>query len=160
VRFFRGSSVVRRRRDGQFDLVLAEPGRDAIRHLLGQLDVALESSPDDPGLRRLQPPAYLDDPDKEAAYRLLAGDELRTKRREAIDAVIATLERDELTEDEVWLWLRSINAIRLVVGTRLDVSEDEDSLVEPDEDDPDASLWHAYQLTSIILQELVLALES
>ena len=35
-----------------------------------------------------------------------------------------TARADELTEDELLAWLRSLNAVRLVLGTRLGVTED------------------------------------
>ncbi|MCU1488402.1 MAG: hypothetical protein JWN67_5148, partial [Actinomycetia bacterium] len=114
MRFFNPPSVVRRRRDGRFDLVLSDEGRDSLRGLLAQLDEVIEASPDDPALRRLQPPAYLDDPEFEAAFQLLAGDELRTARRAAIETVIASLGLSELCVDEVCAWLQAVNAIRLV----------------------------------------------
>ena len=50
-------------------------------------------------------------------------DELLLGKLEALDTVEATTARDELSEDEVLAWLVSLNSIRLVVGTRLDVTE-------------------------------------
>ena len=41
-----------------------------------------------------------------------------------------------LSDDEVGAWLRSVNALRLVLGTRLDVQEDDTGEVDPG--DPDA----------------------
>ena len=155
--FFRNDWVVRRRRDGDFDLVLAAPLAGAVRDLLGQLDDLLEDDPDDPSLRRLHPPAYLDDQELDAAYQLLAGDELRTKRREAIAAVVAMLERERLTEGDLWQWLQALNGLRLVVGTRLDISEDQDELAV-DLDGPDGPLWQAYRFTTELQHELVHAL--
>ena len=146
---------VKRRRDGTFELTVDADLRGDLEHLFGQLDELLEQAPDDPAMRRLQPPAYLDDPDAEAAYRLLAGDELRTKRREAIDVVRATLDQERLSEDDLWAWMQSINALRLVLGTRLDVSEDGDLGAHLEPDDPDAPLVAAYELLTV-LQFLVI----
>ncbi len=154
---FRRNQVARRRPDDRFDLVLEPRLREVIASLLGELDELIEAGPDDPGLRRLNPPAYLDDPEKDEEYRLLAGDELRTSRRAAIDAVRRSIERDVLDEDELWQWLQSLNALRLVVGTRLGI-EDDDTPRNVDEDDPDAPLWSIYDFTTWLQHSVVDAL--
>ena len=116
---------MKRRPDGAYDLSLDPDRREVVVDLLRQLGDLIESQPDHPNLARLRPPAYTDDPDADAAYQLLAGEELRTSRQEAIEAVIASLGRDQLTEDELWSWLQALNGVRLVVGTRLGITEDE-----------------------------------
>ena len=158
--FSRRSQVVRRRKDGDFDLVLPASGRQVVRHLLGELDELLETDPGDPNLRRLHPPAYLDDADADAdaAYQLLAGEELRTSRRDAVAVVIGSLDRDRLTEDELWGWAQSFNALRLVLGTRLDVSEDDMGAPELAPDAPEAQLWAVYELVSVLQHEVIIAL--
>lgn len=155
---FRRSQVVRRRRDGDFELVLAQPARDLVRQLLAELEELLDGDPDDPNLRRLRPPAYLDDDEADAAYQLLAGEELRTSRREAVAGVVESLGRDHLTEGDLWAWMQSLNAIRLVLGTRLDVAEDD--LVRPEvgPHDPEAQLWSIYDLVTFLQHEVVTAL--
>ena len=89
-------------------------------------------APTDPLARRLFPPAYPDDPEREAAYELLAGEELRSSRRAALEVMRTTATSEVLTESEVTAWLQSVNALRLVLGTRLDVSEDEHGRRRPD----------------------------
>lgn len=155
---FRRSHVVRRRRDGDFELVLAQPGRDLLRQLLGELDELLDGDPDDPNLRRLRPPAYLDDDEADAAYQLLAGEELRASRREAVAGVVESLARDHLTEGDLWAWMQSLNAIRLVLGTRLDVSEGDVSRPVVAADGPEAQLWSIYDLVTFLQHEVVTAL--
>lgn len=158
ARFRSSSWVVRRRRDGDFELLLTDDLLQVVRDLFGQLDDLLEADPDDPSLRRLHPPAYLDDDEQDAAYQLLAGDELRTKRREAIAAVLRSLDQEQLTEGDLWAWLQALNSLRLVVGTRLDIAEDEDHGGNVDDDHPDAPLWMAYAFTTELQHELVVAL--
>ena len=154
---FRRFTVCRRRPDGSFDLTLTEDQRGAISSLLGELDDLIGSDPDDPGLRRLRPPAYPDDPEKNAEYLLLAGDELREARREAIATVRSSLERTVLDEAEVWAWLRAITALRLVVGTNLGIEEDDyDPHIPPGH--PDEGLWAVYDFTSMLQHALVSAL--
>lgn len=156
----RSNPVVRRRGDGTFDLVLDQQNRDALHSLLGELEDLLELAPDDPSLQRLHPPAYVEDPDRDVAYQILAGDELRTRRRETIDAVRASLLRTELTEDELWSWLQALNALRLVVGTRLDITDDDHRHPRLDPDDPDAPLWEVYDFTTQVQYFVITALTS
>ncbi len=156
----RRNQVVRRRPDGRYELVLDPRLRETVGALLSELDQLVEAGPDDDGgLRRLNPPAYLDDADKDAEYQLLAGDELRTSRRDAIAAVRSSLEADGLDEAGLWAWLQSLNALRLVVGTRLGIDDDEGSDVEVDPDDPAAGLWSIYHFATWVQHEVVRALQ-
>lgn len=152
--------VVRRRPDGGFDLVLDAANREALDGLLNELEDLLEQSPDDPGVKRLHPPAYTDDPERDLGYQILAGDELRTRRHEAIDAVRASLARAELTEEELWSWLQALNALRLVVGTRLDIRDDDHRRPRLGSDHPDAPLWEVYDFTTQVQYFVIEALGS
>jgi hypothetical protein len=151
--------MLRRRADGRYDLSL-DPGlRAVLAQLLGELRGALEEAPDDPNLARLRPTAYADDPDRDAEYQLLAGEELRESRLGAIDAVVESLDRDALTEDELWTWLRATNALRLVVGTRLGITDDDESLHDRSTlSDEQQALWSIYDFTTLVQYEVVEAL--
>ena len=151
--------VVRPRSDGRFDLVLPQAHRSTLSALLGELDQLIEDDPSDPDLRRLSPPAYLEDPERDAAYQLLAGDELRTARRATIDTVRSSMDRSVLVEDQVWAWLRALNALRVVVGTKLDIT-DEDHDPDPPlgPDDPKAPLWAIYDYCGILQHAIITAL--
>ncbi len=149
--------VVRRRRDGRYELVLDPDLRRVVRDLLGELDSLLAADPTNADLTRLRPPAYLEDPDRDAEYQLLAGEELRASRHAAIDTVVLSLDQERLSEDELWSWLQALNALRLVVGTRLDISEDDHELeVAPDH--PDAGLWEIYRFTTWLQYQVLRAL--
>lgn len=130
--------------------------------LLRDLAAQIDAAPDHPDLARLSPPAYLDDADADAAYQLLAGEELRTSHRASIDAVIDSLGRKRLTEDEAWAWIQSLNAVRLVAGTRLDISEDDHGPFgrRPEESPEERSLWAVYDFTTLLQHEVVEALSS
>ena len=95
-----------------------------LRELLGELEAKLDD-PDDPGLRRLFPQAH-DDPQSEEQYRSLVRDQLVDGRSKAAVTMRETLRKDSLTTDEADAWLRALNDLRLVLGTRLDVTEDLD----------------------------------
>jgi hypothetical protein len=144
---------VKRTRKGEFQLRLPPEERDLLRGLPVQLRELLGT--DDPSLRRLFPPAYKDDPELEAEYRHYMADDLLASHQQALDLMAATVDADTLNEDELTGWLRALNDIRLVLGTRLDVSED----MDPTDIDPDDSAAAAFAVYSYLshLQEDVVA---
>lgn len=122
VRF---GAPVRRRGPGAFEVRLSREERRAFGASVEQLRVLLtsESPSSDEGVARLFPPARPDDVLGNLEYERSHGDELLLDRLDALETVERTLDLDRVTEDELLAWLRSLNAIRLVVGTRLDISE-------------------------------------
>src|SRR5512134_2998464 len=93
----------------------------------GQLRVLLtsENPSSDPAVARLFPPALPDDDVLgNLEYEQQHGDELLLGRLEAIDTLERTATATEVSEDELLAWLGSLNSIRLVVGTRLGVTEE------------------------------------
>jgi Domain of unknown function (DUF2017) len=102
---------------------LSPEERSLLLGLAGELRAQLEDESRDPSLRRLFPPAY-DDEEDERGYRELAGDELLSGRRQALELLAATTRNDRLSPEEADAWLRALNDLRLVLGTRLDVQED------------------------------------
>lgn len=119
-----GSGPIERTKTGDFRLRLSDAERALLRDLPQQLLAALAEAPGDPSLRRLRPSAYEDDAEAEDEYRLLTGDGLAESRREALRTVADTADRDRLTAEELDAWLRALTDLRLVLGTRLDVTED------------------------------------
>ena len=95
-----------------------------LRELLGELEAKLDD-PDDPALRRLFPQAH-DDPESEEQYQSLVRDQLVEGRSKAAATMRDTLDQEALGADEADAWLRALNDLRLVLGTRLDVTEDLD----------------------------------
>jgi hypothetical protein len=146
--------MVRRTRDGTFELRLSDDERDLIASLAGQLRELLVGDETD-GLERLFPPGYADDPDREQEYQQLTHDELLTKRLASVDVVEETLTHTTLDEDQLSAWMGAVNDLRLVLGTRLDVTEDMDDI---ELDDPRAPAFHVYHYLTYVLSEIVNAL--
>jgi len=114
---------IRRDQDG-VRLTLNANEQLLLRDLLDDLEPLL-ADPDDPALRRLFPPAYSDDENDEQ-YRSLVRDQLVTGRAKALATMRATLGSDTLDLEQADEWLRALNDLRLVLGTRLEVSEEID----------------------------------
>jgi uncharacterized protein DUF2017 len=148
--------VFSRARDGGIELTLSRDERTLLAGLAAELRAQLDGDNSDPSLRRLFPPAY-EDETQEHAYRELAGDSLLDGRRAALELVAETVDRDRLTAEEADAWLRALNDLRLVLGTRLDVQEDTfASDLRPD--DPNAPALAVYAYLSWIQEQLVAAL--
>jgi Domain of unknown function (DUF2017) len=109
---------------GGVRLRLGDEEQFLLRELVVQLEPLLEE-PDDPALRRLFPPAHAE-PENEEQYRSLVRDQLVAGRMKALETVRDTLGSETLDADEAEAWLRALNDLRLVLGTRLDVTEDID----------------------------------
>jgi Domain of unknown function (DUF2017) len=141
-------------RDGRYEVRLPDEERALVRGLLGDLRALLSLRPDDPRVRRLFPEAYADDADRQAEYNQLTREELQSGRLAAVDVVEATVDERELTAEQMTAWMQAVNALRLVLGTMLDITEDDQSLAL-ERDDPDAPTMALYGYLGVLLEELV-----
>jgi Domain of unknown function (DUF2017) len=141
---------------GGVELRLGNEERALLTGLAAELRALLDGEPDDPSLRRLFPPAY-DDESDERGYRELTGDSLLDGRRDALDVLSRTADQEQLTAEEADAWLRALNDLRLVLGTRLDVQEDTFA-EEPNLNDPRGQALAVYGYLSWLQEQLVHAL--
>jgi hypothetical protein len=147
---------VRRTRQGDFELRLPDDERALLRNVAPQLRQLLDGDLDDPALRRLFPTAYADDAERDREYHQLVRDELADRRRAAVDTLLATVDQARVDEEQLLAWMGAVNDLRLVLGTRLDVSEETDPMPGPD--DPDAALLVLYGYLGYLLESIVEAL--
>jgi Domain of unknown function (DUF2017) len=141
---------------GGVALTLSSDERALLVGLTAELRSLLEGETSDPSLRRLFPPAY-EDERQQNAYRELTGEGLLGGRREALELLASTAERDSLTAEEADAWLRALNDLRLVLGTRLDVQEDTFA-GELRPTDPRTPAFAVYGYLSWMQEELIEAL--
>ena len=130
---------IERTETGDFLLRLGPEERGLLRRLSAELEELLAAEPEDPSLRRLRPRAY-EDEEVEREFRSLMGAELESLRLENLRRLAETAGRDRLDAEELDRWLAALNDLRLVLGTRLDVTEDQFA------DGFDPSAPHAYEL--------------
>jgi hypothetical protein len=126
-----------------------------LRTLPAQLRSLLDSN--DPALERLFPPPFADDPKGNADYDRMVRNDLLAHRRSALDIMEATMDAHRLDEDQMAAWLGALNDLRLVLGTRLDVTED----MDPDDlsdDDPRAPSLVLYYYLGWLEEQVVEAL--
>jgi len=137
-------------RDGQITVRLDDTLRALLRQATEELrEVLLVDEPD--LTRRLYPTAYPQDDALESDYRELVHDQLLMQRLDGIDQLQATIDGESISIETADSWMNTINQVRLVLGTQLDVGEEQ---VEIEEDDPQATNHVVYQVLSHILEEL------
>jgi len=125
-----------------------EADTDPLAALVG-LSSGPVTVPEDPALARLLPDAYGDDREAADEFRRYTEGDLRAAKRANAGAVLATLVpltgqggRLSLDREQADAWLGCLNDLRLVLGSRLEVTEDTD--LDPAADDPRAQALHVY----------------
>ncbi|RFU42883.1 DUF2017 domain-containing protein [Actinomadura logoneensis] len=174
------AALVRTLTEQLLDLLGDPPGADDELAAVGITDRA--SAPDDPVLARLFPDAYRDDGEAAGEFRRYTEMGLRDGKREAAGIVLATLAdafggglpgggraegrsggrgrsgEVELTTEQAQAWLRSLNDVRLALGTRLDISEEWYEEAERlDPSDPRMPMYAAYDWLTMLQESLVRA---
>lgn len=141
---------------GRFRLLLPVEEQTVLDDLFAQLRELLGADEATAGerVRRVFPTAYPDDPELDAEYQRFMREELVASHLASIDRVRASLGTPEVDEAGLHGWVQSINAVRLVLGTLLDVSEDDDP---SDYEDPTYAL---YGYLSGLLDEMITVLSS
>jgi hypothetical protein len=119
------ASRIRRAPGGGVRLELDAEERALLQGIGEELRALLDEQPDDPSLRRLYPPAH-EDERLEREFRELTRSQLTAGRERAIEILEETAGNELLSAEEADAWLRALNDARLVLGTRLDVTEDFD----------------------------------
>lgn len=140
---------------------------DDFDSLLPDLEISEHTeAPDDPVLARLFPDGYREDPEAARDFRRFTEASLRDGKRAAAETVLAGLReaRDggeiRLDSEHAQCWLRSINDVRLMLGTRLEITDDEHAGPPPGLgwDDPVPALFAAYDWLTELQDGLVRAL--
>lgn len=141
-----------------------QPGSplEDLEALLGHTGGAA-APPDDPVLARLLPDAYRDDTEAAGEFRRFTEQELRSGKVAAAQTVLDTLPEEggriELTEQDAQAWLRALNDVRLVLGVRLDITEDiAQRSQDLDPADPRSAYLWIYDWLTYLQETLVRAL--
>lgn len=147
--------AIRRTRRGDYEVRLPAELREVLRGLPGELRELLATA--DPSLVRLFPPAYADDPERNAEYESMVREDLTAERLQALRTLEATVDARRLDEEQLSAWMRAINDLRLVLGTRLDVTEEMDENDVPAEP-AQGRMFVVYRFLTALQFEVVEAL--
>lgn len=122
-----------RRVGSGFVVALAADEARVIRRLLGELAELVSSDSPSPLLERLFPVVHPDDPEQEAEYQRLMRPELVQSKLAAIESVTAALDGGgRFDEAGLIAFMQAVNSVRLVLGTMLGITEDDQ---DDDEED-------------------------
>jgi hypothetical protein len=123
------------------------------------------AAPDDPALARLFPSAYADDEAAAKEFRRFTESDLRAGKRAAASDALISLQpllagggKLILDRDQADAWLSWLNDIRLVLGTRLEVTEDLDD-EDLDPEDPRQHVMQVYSWLGWLQDSLLTCLE-
>jgi hypothetical protein len=138
------------RHAGAYRLNMSENDRTVLRELAPQF-VALLDDPEHPVVQRLFPPAYSDPAHAEhqEEYRRLMLEDLVERHRAEFELLAETSTAETLSEEELLAWSRALNSIRLILGTYLNVSEDDEGRT-PESTDEALYHWLTYVLGEAI----------
>jgi hypothetical protein len=142
----------------RFSVRLGKHERNLLVELVRQSRTLLETEDpsSDPAVARLFPAAYRDDPLRNLEYETSLGGAPRSGKLQALDTVERTANSRALSEEDFLTWMGAGNDLRLVLGTRIEVTE------ESTEEDFAAGgprdAYHVYQFLGWVQQEMLVAL--
>jgi hypothetical protein len=142
----------------RFSVRLGKHERNLLVELVRQSRTLLETEDpsSDPAVARLFPAAYRDDPLRNLEYETSLGGAPRSGKLQALDTVERTANARALSEEDFLTWMGVVNDLRLVLGTRIEVTE------ESTEEDFAAGgprdAYHVYQFLGWVQQEMLFAL--
>ncbi len=146
--------------DNRYRVRLRRGERALLRRVLAEQQQRLVD--DGPALTPLYPPGYGDDDEasavRSAEFSSLTRDDLAATRSSALDRVQASLEDREIDADTLAAWMRTLNDVRLVMGTELDITDDEQRPPAPW--DATFPAWRTYAVLGNLVHETVLALRT
>ena len=149
--FLRRKGPVALRRDGdRTTVLLGDDERSMLVDLAEQFRSVLAAD-GDPDLRRLYPAAYADDAERDADYAELVHDDLLRARLDAIESLVESATEPSIDDNQLAAWMQVLNGLRLLLGTRLDVSEED----QFDPEAPDAPSRALIAWLGFLLEEAV-----
>lgn len=138
-----------------------DPDADPLAAIVG-LHPGSASAPDDPALARLFPTAYPDDEEAASDFRRFTERTLRENKMAHARSVKESLERSgekvTLSAQEANAWMLALNDLRIALGTRLDIQEDDSRFDEVEDDDEHAATFHIYDWLTYLQETLVRSL--
>ncbi len=142
--------------DGTFSLNLDEQERALITTIIPELRWLVDDDPDDEMLARLFPTARPDDIFAEVEYQQMVREDLVSARLDRFDMVTELSEATVIDQEQLAAWTGAVNDMRLVLGTRLNITEDDDfEFDDQAEDDPESVARSAYWYLGWLLEHLV-----
>lgn len=136
----------------------ADEDADPLAAIVGIAEDA--QRPEDPALARLFPDAYPQDREASADFRRYTERGLREAKAAAAMTALQTLqesgEKITLSADQARAWLGALADIRLALGSRLEITQDNhEELASLPDDDPRSGMFHLYDWLTYLTETLV-----
>jgi hypothetical protein len=114
-----------RKRGARYAVSLSDDERTMLAEICRQSRELLqaEDPSSDPAVARLFPPAYQDDPLQNLEFETTMGETPRNGKLDALATVERTVRATDVSEDELLDWMKVVNDARLVLGTRIEITE-------------------------------------
>jgi hypothetical protein len=131
----------RRRRDGTIEATLSEVEASALQRVARDLEGAVDEP--DEAMYRLFPPAYAEDAERQSSFEEMTRGDLVEGKKRAARALVASIEAGStkrgrwsgtLDDETAHAWLGVLNDARLILGTRLGVTEETEHRMLPESD--------------------------
>jgi hypothetical protein len=136
----------------------AQAPADPLVALTG-MAVGPSEAPHDPALARLLPDFSKDDRELSAGLRSLREPDIIAAKDAAARAVLDSLPPGggsvHLDEQQARSWIAALNDVRLALGVRLGISDDDQPPPDPDEDEAGAAMHATYRWLSLVQESLV-----
>ena len=139
------------RRDGDRTTVLLDDDERSMLIDLAEQFRSVLAADADPDLRRLYPTPYADDAERDTEYAELVHDDLLQTRLDAIERLVESATESSIDDEQLAAWMQVLNGLRLLLGTRLDVSEED----QFDPEAPDAPSRALITWLGFLLEEAV-----
>ena len=111
-------------------VVESSDSSDAFEQLAAQFNARPVAVPTDPAVHRLFPDAFSGDPAAAAEFRRFTEQQLRTQRavrsRAVLESLVDAQPEFRLSQDQAHECVQVLTDLRLVLGTRLGITEDRD----------------------------------
>lgn len=140
-----------RRSDGPTDPLVAMTG----------MTVGPSQVPEDPALARLLPNFHHENSELSAGLRVLREPEIIDAKDAAAVIMLDSLPRGggkvHLTPEAARAWISALNDVRLALGVRIDITQDDQdpSTVSENPDGPEAAAFAVYRWLTVVQDSLV-----
>lgn len=119
--------------DDRYELLLKTDEREVISLICNDIAFTIENDDGHEYLRRVFPIAHVDDAELNASYYELVHADLVDSRLTILRSVAGSVLDSEIDSEMLRQWVMAFTTVRLFLGTRLDVSEDEPRVLDPDD---------------------------
>ena len=140
----------------------AEAPSDPLAQLTG-MTLGPDSKPTDPAVARLLPDFHAEDAQLSSGLRVLHEPELIAAKDAAAVKLLDSLPRGggpvRLDDDAAQAWIAALNDVRLALGVRLEITEDDTPPPGVDDTEgPQAAMYATYRWLSAVQDSLVSAM--